>query len=130
MAWNDICGVAAIVETASAQLRVEPSQGSHFFHNITTLGIKYIMVSGKDGERFDWDWLNAQEVVSRGEYVVHVRLPVPMVIKVDGRTSRCAITPGGCGEGLESAASVPAPPEPGCCTPDSGGTGVPGRCAL
>ena len=127
VAWNDICGVAAIVETSSAQLRVEPSQGSHFFHNITTLGINYIMVSGKDGERFDWDWLNAQEVVARGEYVVHVRLPAPMVIKVDGRTSRCAITPGGDGE---RAVSVPSTPAPGCCPPDSGETGVPGRCAL
>jgi len=128
--WNDICGVAAIVETSSAQLRVEPSQGSHFFHNITTLGINYIMVSGKEGERFDWEWLEGQEVMARDEHVVHVRLSDPLVIKVDGRTSRCAITPGDWGKSLESAASVPAPQAAGCCNLDSGGTGGPGRCAL
>lgn len=89
--WSDICGVAAIVETQSPQLRVEPSQGSHFFHNITTLGINYVMVSGKQGERFDWDWLAGQTVVERDEHVVHVRLPRPMVIKVDGRSSCCAM---------------------------------------
>ena len=128
--WNDICGVAAIVETASAQLRVEPSQGSHFFHNITTLGINYIMVSGKEGERFDWEWLEGQEVVVRDEHVVHVRLSDPLVIKVDGRTSRCAIIPGDGGKGRESVSSVPAPQAAGCCNLDSEGTGGPGQCAL
>jgi hypothetical protein len=127
VAWNDICGVAAIVETASSQLRVEPSQGSHFFHNITTLGINYIMVSGKEGERFDWEWLDGQEVVAREEHVVHVRLAEPMLIKVDGRTSHCAITPGS-GEARREPA--PAAKGPGCCSPGSGGSGAPGPCVL
>jgi CheY-like chemotaxis protein len=126
VAWNDICGVAAIVETASSQLRVEPSQGSHFFHNITTLGINYIMVSGKEGERFDWDWLERQEVEFRDEHVVHVRLPAPLLIKVDGRTSHCAIRTGN-GAGRREAG--PAFKSPGCCTLESGEPGKPGPCA-
>ena len=127
VAWNDICGVAAIVETASSQLRVEPSQGSHFFHNITTLGINYIMVSGKEGERFDWDWLDRQEVAFRDEHVVHVRLPGPMLIKVDGRTSHCAIIP-------EIGAARPEGPpplsRPGCCSLGEEEPVVSGRCPI
>ena len=128
VAWNDICGVSAIVETASAQLRVEPSQGSHFFHNITTLGINYIMMSGKEGERFDWEWLEGHDVVAREEHVVHVRLSSPMIIKVDGRSSHCAITPGnGAAQGREVG---PEQQGAGCCTLGSGGSGSPGQCAL
>lgn len=125
VAWNDICGVAAIVETASSQLRVEPSQGSHFFHNITTLGINYIMVSGKEGERFDWEWLEAQEVASSDEHVVHVRLPSPVLIKVDGRSSNCAIIPGSGG-----VRTFLSPQRPGCCSLGPGESGEPGPCVL
>lgn len=96
--WADICGVSAIVETVSEDLRVEPSQGSHFFHNITTLGINYIMQSGKPGERFDWDWLLRQQKVAEDTHVVHVQLERPLLIKVDGKTSHCAIIPDFSGE--------------------------------
>lgn len=119
--WNDICGVAAIVETQTAQLRVEPSQGSHFFHNITTLGINYIMVSGRDGERFDWDWLQSQPVFGQEEHVVHVRLPFPLVIKVDGRSSCCAVIAGeDCTLTDGLAEKERLAPVSGCCLP--GGT--------
>ncbi len=127
VAWSDISGVSAIVETASAQLRVEPSQGSHFFHNITTLGINYIMMSGKEGERFDWQWLEGCEVVARDEHVAHVRLASPLVIKVDGRSSHCAITPGDRAGALQTS---PSSRTPGCCALDSGESGSSGPCAL
>lgn len=117
--WSDICGVAAIVETQSPQLRVEPSQGSHFFHNITTLGINYVMVSGKQGERFDWDWLAGQTVVERDEHVVHVRLPRPMVIKVDGRSSCCAMLMDDEVEAGECILAETPCAVGGCCGPGS-----------
>jgi hypothetical protein len=47
----------AMIETESDKLVAEPSQGSHFFHNITTLGINYITVSKAAEGRIDWDWL-------------------------------------------------------------------------
>ncbi len=119
VAWNDICGVAAIVETQSSQLRVEPSQGSHFFHNITTLGINYVMVSGKPGERFDWDWLVAQDLVERDEHVIHVRLPRPMVIKVDGRSSCCAMLMDDGSEVGECAPDTAPRLVTDCCAPDA-----------
>ncbi|MEJ2638214.1 MAG: PEP/pyruvate-binding domain-containing protein [Desulfosarcinaceae bacterium] len=89
--WADISGVGAIVESASDKLSADPSQGSHFFHNITTMGINYITLSGGANGTLDWDWLQAQPIVDQSEFVTHIRLPVNLVLKVDGRSSRCVI---------------------------------------
>ena len=86
--WSDISGVGAIVEVFSDQINAEPSQGSHFFHNITTLGIHYINVNAKGEDFLDWGWLNSQPVVNQTGHAVHVRLESPLIIKVDGKTSR------------------------------------------
>ncbi|UZP66298.1 PEP/pyruvate-binding domain-containing protein [Desulfovibrio mangrovi] len=92
--WQDICGVAAMIETSTGTLKVEPSQGSHFFHNITTLGINYIMVGEKGEERIDWDWLAGLPEVHREKYISRVQLDTPLHLKVDGRTSQCVIMVG------------------------------------
>ena len=86
--WSDISGVAAIVETALPQLKAEPSQGSHFFHNVTTLGINYITITNSDQDFIDWDWLTSQPKADESQYVAHVMLDRPFVLKVDGRKSR------------------------------------------
>jgi CheY-like chemotaxis protein len=91
VSWADISGVGAMVETESEQLVAEPSQGSHFFHNITTLGINYITVAKAAGSRIDWDWLAALPRVSETEFMVHARLEKPVTLKVDGRRSQCVI---------------------------------------
>ncbi len=85
--WRDIHGVGAIVETGSDKLKAEPSQGSHFFHNITTLGINYITVTEKRHGHLDWDWLTKQHIHDQTEHVAHVRLNQPLMLKVDGRSS-------------------------------------------
>jgi DNA-binding NarL/FixJ family response regulator len=85
--WRDIHGVGAIVESGSDKLKAEPSQGSHFFHNITTLGINYITVTEKRHGHLDWDWLTKQHVHDQTEHVAHVRLNQPLMLKVDGRSS-------------------------------------------
>ncbi len=92
--WADISGVSVIVEAASEKLQAEPSQGSHFFHNITTLGINYISVSDSGEDRLDWGWFEAQPMVNDSAYVVHARLSQPLTLKVDGRTSRCVMLAG------------------------------------
>jgi len=94
--WNDISGVAAIIELQDASVNAEPSQGSHFFQNITSLDIPYLMVhndsaSGKagreQGEFIDWDLLQQQELVTDGTYICHVRFQADFILKVDGTTS-------------------------------------------
>jgi len=91
VSWAEICGVGAMVEIASSQLRADPSQGSHFFHNITTLGITYATVSEDDSDYINWDWLKDQPVVNETAHVAHIKLGSPFVLKADGRNSRCVM---------------------------------------
>jgi len=89
--WADISGVGSIAETTSPLIKAEPSQGSHFFHNITTMGINYINVSSNNNDFFNWDWLTAIEPQHASPHVAHVRLEKAMTIKVDGRKSQCVM---------------------------------------
>jgi len=91
--WADISGVGAIVEATYGDFKVEPSQGSHFFHNITTQGIGYVNISGRDEERVDWAWLRSLPVVEESAYVVNARVDRPLTMKVDGRTHECVLLP-------------------------------------
>lgn len=90
--WADISGVAAIIEVKSGTIRADPSQGTHFFQNITSLGIPYLTLD-ESGERsggarhpdfFNWQWLGRQTVVERGRHARQVRLDSPLTIKCDG----------------------------------------------
>ena len=91
VSWAEICGVGALIETASPELKAEPSQGSHFFHNISTLGINYVTVSDNTEDFLDWRWLASLPVVKETTFVAHVEFANPFVLKVDGRSSRCVI---------------------------------------
>lgn len=89
--WADISGVAAIIEVCGKKIRAEPSQGTHFFQNITSLGIPYLTLNDNDrieGEKqadfLDWQWLAQQPVAEKGQYVRHVQLDSPFVLKCDG----------------------------------------------
>jgi hypothetical protein len=89
VSWPDISGVGAIVEAHSPMLKAEPSQGSHFFHNITTLGINYVTVDERKDNFVDWQWLNSLPLIEETAHVAHARLPQPIRLKVDGRRSLC-----------------------------------------
>ena len=86
--WDQIAGARAIVETTFPQMNPEPSQGSHFFHNLSSFQVLYFTVPHLSARAVDWDWLERQEVVARTDHVRHVRAPGPLVLKVDGRTRR------------------------------------------
>jgi hypothetical protein len=89
--WGQISGAKTIVEATQQNARVELSQGSHFFHNLTSLGVSYFSVSHKGEFTIDWQWLNDQEVIAETELVRHVRLLRPLVVKIDGRSGRGVI---------------------------------------
>ena len=91
--WRHISGVGAIIELRNEKLKADPSQGSHFFQNITSLGIHYITVTeGAESEdHFDWKWLNSLPVVQETTFLRHVRLEKPLILKIDGRRSQCVI---------------------------------------
>ena len=75
-----------MVETASPELKAEPSQGSHFFHNISTLGINYVTVTKSTEDFLDWSWLTSLPIADETEFAAHVDLGKPFVLKVDGRS--------------------------------------------
>ncbi len=85
--WADICGVGAMVETQVPELKADPSQGSHFFHNITTLGINYLTVTSNGKDFLNWDWISSLKETTTSKYLVRVRLDSPVILKVDGRKS-------------------------------------------
>lgn len=90
--WQHIAGVGAIVETNAPDFRVEFSQGAHLFHNLTVAGICYLCVTGSAPDRLDWRRLRDQPIMDATDHVVHVRLPDPLRLKVDGRTACGLIT--------------------------------------
>ncbi|OQX15134.1 MAG: phosphoenolpyruvate synthase/pyruvate phosphate dikinase [Desulfobacteraceae bacterium IS3] len=93
--WRDISGVTAIIEIRNEKLRADPSQGSHFFQNITSLGIHYVTVTeGLANERFDWEWVRGLPAVEETGYLRHVRLEKPFTLKIDGRSSQCVMIEG------------------------------------
>ena len=89
--WHDISGVGAIIELRSALLKADPSQGTHFFQNITSLGIHYVTVSEGSEDRFDWEWIRSLRAVRETQFLRHVRIDKPFVLKIDGKTSQCVM---------------------------------------
>jgi len=83
--WTDICGVGAIVETAHPMINADPSQGSHFFHNISALGISYLNVNDRDIDRVDFERLEDFHKLSETPYIVHAAAPHLLTLKADGR---------------------------------------------
>ncbi|MBA4366844.1 MAG: phosphoenolpyruvate synthase PpsA [Desulfobacterium sp.] len=90
VSWKDICGVAAIIETASELLTADPSQGTHFFHNITSLGIGYLSIGNKGKGFLDKDWLTSLPVQNETTFICHCRLNNQLMVKIDGKES-CAV---------------------------------------
>jgi hypothetical protein len=86
--WSDICGVGAIVETTVKALKAEPSQGSHFFHNLASLGVSYLCVKDHPPDFIHWQQLTQQPAARETEYLAHIHFERPLEIKVDGRSSK------------------------------------------
>ena len=89
--FGQICGAKVIIESALPETSSMLSQGSHFFHNITSFRVFYFSVGTEDPYQIDWDWISRQPVIQETDYVRHVRLSSPLKIKVDGITSRGVI---------------------------------------
>ena len=83
--WPHISAAKAIVEAGLNNYRIDPSQGTHFFQNLTSFGVAYFTVNDFIGEGiYDQTYLNTLPAVEETQFVRHVRLPSPAVIKVDG----------------------------------------------
>ncbi len=89
VAWDQISGARVIVESGFRDMRVIPSQGSHFFQNLTAFQIGYFTVNPDAGEGFvDWQWLAAQPAVEERDCVRHLQFAAPLVVVMNGKTSQ------------------------------------------
>ena len=87
--WDQISGAAVIVESGFKDLSVTPSQGSHFFQNITSFRVGYFTVNSyKNSDFVDWDWLTAQEPVEELEFTRHIHFEKPIIVKMNGQQNK------------------------------------------
>ncbi|NCB71982.1 MAG: phosphoenolpyruvate synthase, partial [Clostridia bacterium] len=87
--WSDISEAKVIVECGQKNFHVEPSQGTHFFQNLTSFGIGYLTINPFAGDgSFDQEMLDSMEVIHESKYLRHVRFNSPLSIFIDGRKSR------------------------------------------
>ncbi|MGM0510014.1 MAG: PEP/pyruvate-binding domain-containing protein [Thermoplasmatota archaeon] len=88
--WSDIAGAKVIIETPTEGRRIEPSQGSHFFHDMISSRAGYFITDkGKDG--VDWEWLDSQDLEYELEFIKHVSTEEPLEVRIDGRGGKGVI---------------------------------------
>ncbi len=93
--WSDISEAKAIAECSLENFRIEPSQGSHFFQNLTSFNVGYINVdewARPADDHYDEAVLNALPAVNETDLVRHVRLSEPLTMFIDGFNSRASIS--------------------------------------
>jgi hypothetical protein len=89
--WGQISAARVIVEATLENMNVELSQGSHFFHNLTSFDVSYFSLPFHGDYKMDWDWLEKQELLEEKQHIRHVQTSSAMLIKVDGRNGRGVI---------------------------------------
>jgi len=85
--WPQISNAQVVVELALDNYKIEPSQGTHFFQNLTSFGVGYFSINPyiqNDG-LFDEKFLNEQTAVYETDFIRHVRFEKPMTIKINGK---------------------------------------------
>ncbi|MFH2032525.1 MAG: PEP/pyruvate-binding domain-containing protein [Bacteroidota bacterium] len=84
--WEQISGAKAIIETNFKDFDVTPSQGSHFFQNLTSFKVGYFTVHVNNSQNFvDWNWLNGIQPVEDLGLVKHLKLKTAIIIKLNGQ---------------------------------------------
>ena len=90
--WDEISGARAIIEAGFHDFRVTPSQGSHFFQNLTAFQVGYFTVNPDAGEgSVDWQWLAEQPAVEEQGCVRHLQFATPLRVIMNSRTSQGVI---------------------------------------
>ena len=90
--WKQISNARVIVEIGIEELNPDPSFGSHFFQNVTSLRIGYFTIKKSDKNAFiDTDWLNAQSIKQSSKYIRWIKLKDPMMIHINGNSGEGSI---------------------------------------
>jgi hypothetical protein len=86
--WGQVSGVRVIVETMLEKMNFDLSQGSHFFHNLTSFNVYYFSNPYNYEYDIDWEWLNSQPIIKDTTYARHIRTKEPVIIKADALNGR------------------------------------------
>ena len=87
--WPHISAARVIVEAGLTNYRVDPSQGTHFFQNLTSFGVGYFTINAYLGDgSYNEAFLNAQPALHETDFLRHVRFEQPAVVKMDGKKKR------------------------------------------
>ncbi len=93
--WHQISNSRTIVESNYEKFSIDPSYGTHFFHNVTSLGMAYFTINSKQKEQIiDWDWFEKQKTEKDMEYVKLIKVDKALDIRIDGGTGKGIIALG------------------------------------
>ena len=91
VSWNDISEIKAIVETTIEKIKASPSQGSHFFHNLCSMGIPYLTIPQNTDSFLDKKKLNNTDLKEKTRFLKHFELKNPICIKANGKLANAVI---------------------------------------
>jgi len=92
IAYPQISNAKVLCEITTRELSVEPSQGTHFFHNIASSRIGYFYINDDDpNSLIDCSWLESQPIYHESEFITCIQTSTPFQIRIDGRNSKGAI---------------------------------------
>lgn len=86
--WEQIAGAKAIIETGFKEFSVTPSQGTHFFQNITSFMIGYFTVDTNKKDYIDWNWITSQVPVESKTFTKHLHFDNPIILKMNGHENK------------------------------------------
>ncbi|MEA3224078.1 MAG: phosphoenolpyruvate synthase, partial [Thermodesulfobacteriota bacterium] len=87
--WVQISAARLIVESGLPDYSIDPSQGTHFFQNLTSFRVGYFTINPSIGDgKYDLKFLDNQEAEFENEYIRHVRFEEPILVRIDG-TKNC-----------------------------------------
>ncbi len=90
--WVQISAARVIVEAGLESYRIDPSQGTHFFHNLTSFGVGYFTINPyiRDGF-YDLEYLSTRKAVFENEFIRHLRFDSLLMVQVDGKSNKGVI---------------------------------------
>lgn len=90
--WSQISSAKIIIESGLEDYRIDPSQGTHFFQNLTSFKVGYLTINPyiEDGY-FDLEYLDKQEVIFEDEFIKHVKFKKDLKILIDGKNNKALI---------------------------------------
>jgi len=90
--WPQISAARIIIESGLKNYRIDPSQGTHFFQNLTSFRVGYFTINPFINEGYyDVEFLNKIKVIYEDDFIRHVRFDNPLEIMIDGKKHRGVI---------------------------------------